>query len=357
MGFDRYAANRTATYSRRVLRGRMNLRRFGIALGTLVLTGTLLGAGPDLDAAKREGVVVWYTTMNTNDLALTVAEFGRTHPGITLKPLRMGSAQLPPRVLTEQKAGSYNADVLTVDLVQLAQLQSAGALQPYKIPEADRFLPGTVDPNGWWANSFMNTTVLAWNPARLQSDHLAPPRSLADLAKPEWRGKFAVDTAALNWYLGTIDGDKKDGAALLKRLGENQPLKTEGHTQSVVQLEAGEFDATPTVYGYMAQKDRRAGRPIAYLIPKPLIVSLNATALAKNAPHPDAAKVFMDWQLSREGQQWMVEHGLGHISSRTDVRNDAELWDAKRPYVIVRPPSPAQYNAAVRAFRQLFGPG
>ncbi|HYZ15357.1 MAG TPA: hypothetical protein VE591_03105, partial [Candidatus Acidoferrum sp.] len=81
----------------------------------------------------------------------------------------------------------------------------------------------------------------------------------------------------------------------------------------------------------------------------------NPVGLAKSAPHPNAARVFLEWLLSRDGQGFIAQEGGGEISSRTDVRNNPRIWNPKNPYVIVRAPDSAHYNDAVRTFRSLFG--
>jgi iron(III) transport system substrate-binding protein len=342
----------------------MNQSRAGFALGVFALAGALalrLGGGAfaalppsTIDAAKKEGVVVWYATMNTKDMNATAAEFMRTHPGITIQPLRLGSSQLPARVATEQRAGKFNADVISGDEFQVSQLVYAGAFEKYKPSESGKFLKDTVDPNGYWVNLYQNTTVVAWNPDRLKADHLRPPTSTADFAKPEWRGKFGVDTGALNWYIGTLQV-RKNGAEIVKGVAANAPQKTDGHTQTVEQLASGEFDATPTAYGYMAAQQKHAGKSIDFINPSPLLVSLNPIGLAKNAPHPNAARVFLEWILSKDGQQFIAQRGGGEISSRVDVKNNPAIWDPKHPYVVVHAPSSSQYNEAEHTFRQLFG--
>lgn len=321
---------------------------------TLPLAGRAALPAATADAAKKEGVVVWYATMNTKDLNATADEFMRTHPGIKVQTLRLGSSQLPARVATEQRGGKFNADVISGDDFQVSQLVAIGAFEKYKPSEADKFLKDTVDPNGYWVNLYQNTTVLAWNPDRLKADKLKPPSSFADFAKPEWKGKFGVDTGALNWYLGELQVNKAN-ADVIKRIAANEPQKTSGHTQTVEQLASGEFDATPTAYGYMADQQKRKGKKIDFVNPSPLLVSLNPIGIAKNAPHPNAARVLVEWLLSKEGQTFIASRGGGEISSRTDVKNNAAIWDPKKPYVVVPAPSSAEYNQASRTFRQMFG--
>jgi iron(III) transport system substrate-binding protein len=331
-----------------------------LGVGALVATLTLGSAlralaGPYDDAAKKEGVVVWYATMNTKDLDATVAEFMRLHPGIKVEALRLGSSQLPARVVTEQRGGKYNADVISGDDFQFSQLLGIGALDKYPQAEASAFLKGTVDPNGYWTNLYQNTTVIAWNPQRLAADHLKPPASNADFAKPEWKGKFGFDTGALNWYMGLLQHDKTGGADLAGKIANNSPVKTTGHTQTVESLETGEFDATPTVYGYMANAEKTGGKAIDYINPTPTLVTLTPVGLAKNAPHPNAAKVLIDWLTSREGQTYLVNRGGGEVSSRTDVKNNPAIFDASKPYFFLDQPSAAQYNDLEHQFRSLFG--
>jgi len=340
----------------------MNAVRFSAALGMGLLAGALAFgnapravAGPYDDAAKKEGVVVWYATMNTKDLDATAAEFMRTHPGITVQALRLGSSQLPARVVTEQRGGKFNADVISGDDFQVSQLVDVGAFDKFPQPDAAQFIKGTVDPNGYWTNLYQNTTVIAWNPSRLAADHLKAPASFADFAKPEWKGKFGFDTGALNWYMGVLQHDKSGGPDLAKHVADNAPVKTVGHTQTMEQLETGEFDATPTVYGYYVQAEKKAGKAIEFANPDPLFLTLTPVGLAKNAPHPNAAKVLISWLTSKEGQTYIVTRGGGEISSRTDVKNDPAIWDGKRPYIVIDTPSSAQYNDLEHQFRALFG--
>lgn len=324
------------------------------ALGAMMFTGPRASAAGIDDAAKKEGVVVWYATMNTKDMNLTANEFMKTHPGIKVETLRLGSSQLPARVATEQRAGKYNADVISGDGFQVFQLIDAGAFQKHDFLEADKFIKGTIDPGDMWANLYQNTTVIAWNPDRLKADHLTPPTSMADFAKPEWKGKFGFDTGALNWYLGVLQTDKS-GADLVKGIAANSPVKTSGHTQTVASLETGEFDATPTAYGYMADSQKRKGKMLDFINPSPLFVTLNPIGMAKNAPHPNAASVFIDWMTSHDGQQFIAARGGGEVSSRTDVKNNAQVWDPKHPFAILSTPSSAEYNTLEKQFRSLFG--
>jgi iron(III) transport system substrate-binding protein len=330
-----------------------------IAILAAFLLGLLGSAGsaaipPNvLDAAKKEGTVIWYTSVDAKTLPPLIQRFERAYPGINLQTLQITSNLLPARVITEMRGGKVNADVASGDVVPMAQLAAAGALQVYHPAEAAKFVKGSIDPNGLWVSLYFDTTVIAWNIKKLQADGLKPPTSVADLAKPEWRGKIGLNSTAYNWYQGLteLDPNAKD---LLAKIMANKPLLTQGHTNTMTQLEAGEFDVTPTVYGYLADKEHRAGAGIDFVNPKPLIIGPSPVGFIKGAAHPNAARVLMDWLLSKEGQNAMVELS-GRPSARTDVDNNPNVLNSRMPVHSIKAPDPSEYNALVAQYKQILG--
>jgi len=305
------------------------------------------------DAAKKEGTVVWYTSVDAKTLTPLVQRFDQSHPGIALQTLQITSNLIPARIITEQRGGKFNADVANGDVVPMAQLAAAGALQVYHPADPGKFVKGANDPNGLWSCLYFDTTVLAWNVKKLQADGLKPPTSVADLARPEWRGKIGLNATAYNWYQGLteIDPNAKD---LLTKIIANHPLLTQGHTNTMTQLESGEFDVTPTVYGYLADKEHRAGLGIDFINPKPLIVGLTPVAFIKNAPHPNAARVLLDWLLSKDGQNALVELS-GRPSARIDVENNPNVFNTRMQLHVIKTPDPSEYNALVSQYNKILG--
>jgi iron(III) transport system substrate-binding protein len=335
------------------------LQTVAVVAATAVLLFGLGNAGSAavppgvMEAAKREGTVVWYTSIDAKTLTGVVQRFEQTHPGINLQTLQITSNLIPARIITEQRGGKFNVDVANGDIVPMAQLAAAGALQPYRPADAAKFVKGAIDPNGLWTTLYFDTTVIAWNTKKLQADGLKPPTTVADLAKPEWRGKIGLDSTAYNWYQGLVELDP-NAKDLLTKIMANRPLLTQGHTNTMTQLEAGEFDVSPTVYGYLADKEHRAGTGIDFINPRPLIVGLTPVALVKNAPHPNAARVLLDWLLSKEGQQAIVELS-GRPSARLDVQNNPNVFNSRMAIHIIKTPDPAAYNALVSQYKQILG--
>jgi len=307
--------------------------------------------------AAKEGAVTWYVAIGADDAQPIVDAFNKTYPQVKVHILRLSADQIPPRVMTEQKGGKYNADVVTGDALQVVQLVHAHALQPYDPPDEAALPKGLTLPQGYRGVAYANTTVIAYNPSGLASLHLAPPTSWEDLTKPAWKGRFSVDPEAVNWYDSLIKtmGHGK-ALALLKALGANDPVPVESHSQALDQISAGEPVAGATVYGYMASSAKKSTpKRMDFVNPDPLPVSVNLTDIGKNAPHPAAARLFDDWLVSKQGQQAIVNLS-NDTSLRPDVRNDTTVWNPSRWTPAWGDPtlSPADFNAELTEMKSAF---
>ncbi len=308
---------------------------------------------PDLIAgAKREGSVVFYTSLDGPTLAAVAARWKVVFPEVAFQPLRLSTTEIPPRLLTEQRGARFGVDVVSGDVSQLRGLAKLDAIVPYRPAEA-RGTAGMTEEHGWWSVIYNVTTVIAWNTQKLREHGLRPPASLTDLAKPEWKGHIGFDSQALNMFvaLSQVDGHAAD---VLRGIAANTPLITSGHTQTVTQLAAGEFDVTPTAYGYMSQRAKDEGRPVDYINTRPMIVYPDAASLVKNQPHPNAARLFIEWLVSRDGQQTLLT-ASGRNSLRRDVVGDRRVFDPGRPFVVLRDIEPERYSALSKEFNAILG--
>jgi iron(III) transport system substrate-binding protein len=287
-----------------------------------------LAPGQLAAAAAKEGSVTWYTTFADDDVQPIVKAFNKQYPKVKVNALRLSADKIPPRVITEQRGGKYNADVISGDSPQVAQLLQTGALQPYT-PKDLAPLPSGLDlPHGYEGVVYIVTTVVAYNPAVVKQKRLPVPTSWEDFTKPQWKGQFSIDPGAVNWYDSLIKDMGHDKAlALMKALGKNKPVFVESHTQALTQVQAGEPAGAATAYGYKASSlKKKTPQSLAFVNPNPLPASLTLIDLAKNAPHAAAARLFDDWMVSKQGQAAVVSV-TNHTSVRGDVDNDSKVWN------------------------------
>jgi iron(III) transport system substrate-binding protein len=315
------------------------------ALALLTLGGRAYGV---------EDTVVLYCAMSAEDTNALVRRF-EADTGMHLDALRLGADQLPAKILTEQRAGRFSADVELSHGFQTDQLKRAGLLQVYRAPEARDFIAGTVDPDGYWVAAHMNTDVIAYNPVRIKAAGLKPPVSWQELAAPQWRGQLALYKSSYEWY-STMKRALGSTAVnhLLGNLAANQARIVASHQLALNMTAAGEYLVAPNVYGYDANRLKREGQAIDFVSAPPTVVEINAVALVKNAPHPEAARRFVRWLLSRDTQAWLVQ-SLGRISGRKDAKNDPAVWNDRIRLVISKPADSVNYGEDVRSFDAFFG--
>lgn len=321
-----------------------------------------LAAAPVVDAdllakAQAQGTVSIYIAMTADDIAKLVARFDADYPGMKLEALRLESDQVPAKLTIEQRSSHYDVDVEVSPGFQTDQLKRAGFLVPMRIPEDRDYRPGYVDPDGYWRAAFMNTDAIAYNTAKVKALGLSPPRSWQDMTKPEWRGKFALFNGSYEWYdamhraLGDAAADQ-----LMRGLAANQPAMVGSHQLAVTMTAAGEYAAGLNVYAYNAVRLKRSGQPIEVVNADPTIGETLCAAIMKNAPHPDAAKLFVRWLLSHDTQAWMVRtDAIGRVSGRKDVASDEAIWNPKLHILVTNPSDSVRYADSVRAFNATFG--
>ena len=326
--------------------------------GTSLSSVAKLPADQLASTAAQEGQVNWYTTFAADDVNNMISAFNKVYPKVKVNALRLSADQLPPRVITEQRGGEFNADVVSGDAPQVDQLINANALQPYCPADQQPLPSGQSMPKDYCGNVYVVTTAIVYNPGELGKLGLQPPTSLQQLAQPQWKGHFSMDPSAVNLYEGLINVMGHDKAlALLKQLGQNQPKLVESHTLALTQVEAGEPAASASAYGYKAASEQKKNPgKVAFVNPNPLPTSFTPIDIARSAPHPAAAALFVNWMVSQQGQQAIIDT-TNHTSLRTDVKNDPSVWDPAKwsPAWGMASISASQYNQYATEMKSALG--
>ncbi|MDB5988779.1 MAG: hypothetical protein JWQ10_182 [Herbaspirillum sp.] len=323
-----------------------------LCLGISISFCAPIAAHADIaSAAQAEGTFTWYVAMSPDEAKGISDEFMRRYPKIQVKYVVMRANQIPIRISTEQRAGKFEVDVASSSAWQVSALAPFGALQSYVPPEAKNLIPQAVDKNKLWFGEYILTIPIAYNTKTLAVQKLKAPTSYEDLAKPEYKGKFSIETTDTEWFHVMV---KSAGLDLMKKIAANKPVFNDGHTTTLNGLIAGEFPISLGTYGYKAFDAGKKGYPIVVLNAKPTVAEWQLVALVKNAPHPNAGKFFENWLLSKEGQTF-VQEKYNRTPSRLDVPAESGILNpAKDPVIYSDPQDAAGYADYANDFNSTF---
>jgi iron(III) transport system substrate-binding protein len=329
----------------------------GLALG-LALVGRVEAADPAVvEAAKKEGKVVWYSSLGLSVGQKVCDAFNKKALGITCELMRDGSQRVFQKVMQEAGAGLAIADVVhTSDISHFLDFQQKGMLMRYLPAGADKFRSDFRDRDGLYTVLRGTPYVLAYNTQKVSAADA--PKHWRDLADPKWKGKLVhahpgYSGVVMTGIVGLLPG--QGGWDYYAALAKNQPLVVQSAEDPPMKVAGGE--AWVGVAGeYNFYRRAKKGDPIAIVFPEegvPFVSSANAI-LAK-APHPNAAKVFTDFLFDKEAQQILADDGLY-------VPNEAVTYPKdKRPLkelklLKVDPEEMQKRDDEVKKkFRQLFG--
>jgi iron(III) transport system substrate-binding protein len=291
-----------------------NLRRAALAaLAVLLLAGAARGAEtgfapPDdlLAAARKEGKIVLYTA-NFLDTEQAVAKrFSERFPGMQIEIVRAPTGQLIARIKTEAAANRMIADVIDIS----DRVQARGMLElfaPYAPPNAADYPEVARTGDRLWPRSG-NAWTISYN-SELVKD---PPKSWADLAKPEFGalhlGQTIIASGGAPFNRAMFER-KVLGEGYWARQAALKPALFPSQAPMVDAMIRGEIAIAPLVTN-LAIPLAAQGAPLKWFFaPEGVPVTVFSCGITKAAAHPNAAKLFLSWALSREGQALMVELG------------------------------------------------
>jgi len=266
--------------------------------------------------AKKEGQVVLYT--NASGIAPLIKRFEEKYPFLKIEPLRTGAPKLLNRILAEQKAGSLKADLIETEGLTSYVMMKRGLYEKYVSPESRMLPAGAKDPDGMWTNAHSNYKIVAYNTRLVSPAEL--PRSYDDLTQPKWKGKILMGSNNYEWFgnMVKIMGEEK-GMNLMRRLNAQNLMLREGNSLILQLLLAGEGFVSIAANVDSVEELKAKGAPIDWLGLEPTISRLHPIALARTAQHPNAAKLYIDFILSKEAQEIITKEFVG-ISDRPDVK-------------------------------------
>jgi iron(III) transport system substrate-binding protein len=274
------------------------------------------------EAAKKEGTAVWYTTFPLDEAQPMADIFQKRYPGVKVEIVRGSGTRIVERFETERNANQAIADVLTYSLVDpFPVYKKQKWLMNFEAPEAAK-IPGDRKDNGYWYLDGLTLSCILYSPSRVKKDEV--PATPMDVVKPHWKGRVGTIPAwatatALEWayYVETTLGK---GHAFAEGIKATKPKFQTAQAELVEQVVRGELDLAYPIGEYNLYRFKKQGADLECAYPTDaagIPASLRPIAIPDNAPHPNAAKLFLNWRLSDEGQRALQE-GVGIRSARAD---------------------------------------
>jgi iron(III) transport system substrate-binding protein len=271
-----------------------------------------------IEGAKREGELNVYTSAQTTDLGPVVEAFEKKY-GIKASIWRAGSEAVLNRALQEARAGRHTVDVVETNGPELESLSREQILQVVKSPHHADLIAPAIRPHGEWVGTRLNVFVQAYNTKLVKKEEL--PATWDELADPKWKGKLGIEQEDSDWLAGIYGeiGEERASKVFKQITSANGVSVRKGHTLLTQLVASGEVPLALTVYNYKAEQLRREGAPIDWFTIGNAIARPNGVGVARNAPHPHAAVLYYDFELSEEGQRIIAEREFVPTSKKVDT--------------------------------------
>lgn len=267
-------------------------------------------------ALKEEGVLNFYGTLAQINAAKILPVFEKRFPGIKINHVDATADKLAVRAITEARGGRVLADVFQISLENILQLHEQKLLLEDVLPEAAAYPANLKGP--YWLASSMTIITAAWNTNLVKKGD--EPKQFDDLADSKWKGKLIAEPRDVEILMGLARHKfKNDETAinLIKKIAANNVEFHRGHSDLAELLVAGQAAACLTCYAHHYPSRIRKGAPVGYMLTEG-IATINATALAKGAPHPNTALLFARWAGSVEGQKVYAQGGRNPAHPKVD---------------------------------------
>jgi iron(III) transport system substrate-binding protein len=291
--------------------------------------------------AQREGKVVVYVSSNASDAKALKSAFEKKYPFVQMEFFSSGKDALLSKYLLEARTGNYLADVYQSSVFPIMNLLEKGLLARYASPEREAYIEALRDKDGYWNATYLNAVTMAYNSRLLKPDEV--PASYQELLLPKWKGKMGFVLSHTEWYFAMMQmmGEEK-GRKYMEALSKQNIQARIGSSLMNQLMMAGEFPLLVSQYPTGVEEIKKSGAPIDWVPLDPWFVYPIGIAVTAKNSHPAAARLYVDFILSEEGQTFM--RTLSRIPARKDILpNPPRLMQGRKLFVI-KPASSAIYN-------------
>jgi iron(III) transport system substrate-binding protein len=274
-----------------------------------ILTSLALFLGIAAPALGAEGKLVLYTSQPNTDAQQTIDAFKAKYPKVDISFVRDGTPRIMAKLRAELQAGAPQADLLLIaDSVTMEGLKAENRLLAHPGADVSAYPAGIHDSQKFWFSTKLITTGIIYNTK-------APfrPESWNDLLRAEAKGNIVMpsplNSGAALIHAATLTGTLQGGWDFYRRLKGNDALAG-GANGDVLRQVAGGEKLFGMIVDFMPIREKAKGAPVEFVFPKEGVSAVSEpVAILANTKNPDAAKAFVDFLLSEEGQTLALRQG------------------------------------------------
>ena len=278
--------------------------------------------------ARKEGELVWYAAMASDRAGELIKVFESKYPFLKVRFQPGGATRQMEQLMVEHRTKKHRADIINTRRSFVGVMAKAGAIARYRTPLRSALRDGFIDKEGLVNGIYAQPRVFLFNTQLVGRDKA--PQSFEDLLDPRWKDKLGMDTTDYDWLAALIDFYGRSKALEYTGKLAKQKLNFRRGPTLLAQLTvAGEFPVVIDAFPEEIMQMKSARAPADFIFSEPFVPVKTPTtvSISSGAPHPHASALFVDFLLSKPGQDIMVAQG--RWASRKDAGYFADLKGKK----------------------------
>jgi len=262
--------------------------------------------------------VVLYTSLAPTESGPLGQAFEKK-TGIKVEIWRALSEKVVQRVVSESRAGRAAVDVVETNGPEMEMMAREKAFRPIDSPHLADIPANAIPKHRLWIPDRLNFFVVAYNTAKVRREEL--PKSYLGFADPKWKGRIGIEATDAEWMATLVRlWGQAEGMSYFRKLADMKPDVRKGHVLLAELIAAGEIPVGLTAYHSNAESLKKRGAPIDWVPMKPVVGRPQGIAVGREAPHPHAALLFLDFVLSPAGQELLASMGRAPVSSKVGTK-------------------------------------
>ena len=304
-----------------------------------------------IEGAKKEAELILYASMNLEEAKTMISRFEQKYPFVKVKLNRTDSEKLLTKILVEARAKKSFADAIQTLGFAMHMLKKSQQLGHYLSSE-NGYYSKEFKEEGYWTTVYTNPYVVAYNSRLVGKENL--PRKYEDLLQPMWQGKMMMEATKVDWFGGVLQlMGREKGLKYMRELAKQNIMNRIGHDLIAQLVAAGEASLDIDIPAPSVDRVRKRGAPIDWVAFPPAPASLIGIGISSQPIHPNAARLYVYFFLSLEGQKTLAD--LGRYLARLEFMQE-QMAKAKGLQMIpVNPELGENITEYSKLMREIFG--